>query len=761
MEVKAKDQVLFISSYPPRECGIATFTQDLVHAFNGIYNQTLEARVCALEEEQQKGYPQEVILTLKTNRPEHYQNVAHYINTHEQIISVVIEHEFGLFKGEYGEHIFYLLDEIRKPVFICFHTVLANPDARLLEVVSRIAAHMEKIIVLTEHSKQILQSDYNIPASQINVIPHGIHLVKPIVNRQALKSKYGFDHKMIMSTFGLISSNKGIETALEAIAALPDKKNILYLILGKTHPNVFKQEGEKYREYLTKRVYELDIEEHVLFVNKYLDLPELLTYLKLTDIYLFTSKDPSQTVSGTLSYAMGTGCTVVSTPIPHAKEVLKNDAGYIFDFGNSQQLSSIITDLMEHPDKLKETSMNAARLAKGNAWENIANQFAVLVKPYIRNYSSLTYNLPSLKLNHLCKLTTSRGMVQFCEMCEPDMKSGYTTDDNARALYVLTLYNELYPNDPFVNNYFTIYLSFLEKTQLSQGNFLNYMNHEGEFTAQNYIENLDEANARAFVALSRFVYSADVHERLKFVAMRMISKSLKHMYQINSPRSIAKVIKGLYFLQQYKSELQDLSAVHLLSQELMRLYTETSSPEWEWFEPYLTYNNSAIPEGLMYAYLATNNILYKKVAERSFDFLLSKVFLDGRLQVISNKGWIKKGTPYIHQYGEQPMEVASIIEALYIFYQATGEHRYKDYLQMAFSWFIGNNHLNQMVYHPVNGGCHDGVEEFEINSNQGAESTLSYIVSRLTMDKVKQDDSFLYDLLAFKISPSASSLHHN
>ncbi len=750
------NQVLFISSYPPRECGIATFTQDLIHALKRMFDYSFEIVVCALQEDDHVSriYPAEVIAELNPTNPSQLYLMADFINNDSRIISVVIEHEFGLYGGAYGENIFHLLDSLIKPVFICLHTVLSDPFIHTKEVVCKLAEKAEKIIVLTRHSSQVLERDYQINRDKIVVIPHGVHIVKPFSNRTELKSKFGFADKIILGTFGLINSNKGIECALHAIAKLPDKKNILYLIMGKTHPVVLRNEGEKYRNYLMKLTRELGIEEQVLFINKYMELKELLTYLRLTDIYLFTSKDPLQTVSGTLSYAMGSGCTVISTPIPHAREMLNDGAGFIFDFDDSSKLKEIILELIADQDKLKTTSIKAIRKAKCNSWENIAIQFALLFRDHINEQIPLMFKYPPLQLNHFCKLTTAFGMLQFSNMSEPDLSSGFTTDDNARALYVLTLFNELFPNDPSINNYFRIYLNFLENVQTTNGSFINYVNINGEFSVQNKQENLEEANARAFVAICRFLYSNDIADELKTKAYIILKMSLPYIITITSPRPVAKLIKGLYFLYQYKKDAFYLSYIYKFSADLLKIYAQTADDNWEWYESYLTYNNSSLPEGLMYAYLATNNAICKSVALKTFEFLLDKIIVENKIRVISNRGWLKKGDSYEHKYGEQPVEIASAIEALYIFYQATGEKRYKDLMYTTFSWFLGNNHLHQMVYDPVTGGCQDGIEEFEVNINQGAESTLSYTVSRLIMYKLAEDEILISELFSFRENKS-------
>ena len=362
-------EILFITSFPPRECGIATYSQDLITALDNKFSNSLSIKVCALESgEANYPYPPEVKYILNTSIAADYKKLATTINKDYHIKIVVIEHEFGFYIEQ--EHAFIqLLYELSKPVVIVFHTVLPHPDEKLKSKVKSIAIICESIIVMTHNSAQILMDDYGVSQQKISVIAHGTHLVTHL-SRKILKMKYGLMDRKVLSTFGLLSSGKSIETTIEALTTIvktiPD---VVFLVIGKTHPEVVKSEGEKYRESLKQKVEQFALQDHVIFINKYLALPELLEYLQLTDIYLFTSNDPNQAVSGTFAYAMSCACPIISTPIPHAKEVLTTDTGIIFDFGNSKQLADGVIRLLSNESLRRSISLNTLQKIVPTAWE--------------------------------------------------------------------------------------------------------------------------------------------------------------------------------------------------------------------------------------------------------------------------------------------------------------------------------------------------------------------------------------------------------
>lgn len=735
-----QSEILLITSYPPRECGIATYSQDLIKALNNKFSNSFSMKVCALESNGNTyPYPDEVKYTLKTSLAADYEKLAYTINKDHSVKTVLIQHEFGFFKSQ--EQAFHqLLTAISKPIAIVFHTVLPHPDKLLKENVQNIAAACKSIIVMTNTSAEILLNDYNVAPKKITIIPHGTHLV-PRLNKTTLKLKYQLKGKKVLSTFGLLSSGKDIATTLDALPAIVKQcPEIVFLILGKTHPEVVKKEGEKYREMLEQKVVKLSLQNHVRFVNKYLELPELLEYLQLTDIYLFTANDPNQAVSGTFVYAMSCGCPIISTPIPHAKEMLTEETGIIFDFHNSSQLATATIKLLKNDHLRKNIGINTLHKIASTVWENSAIAHAKLFEKMDDERISLQYNIPIINLKHFKKLTTGFGMIQFSKINQPDIDSGYTLDDNARALIAMCQHFELTKDEAAID-YIHIYFNFIKYCLQPEGDFLNYVDEKRNFTAQNNETNLEDANGRAIWALGYLIAKGDLlptaSQAIAADAELMIQRILLNIENIHSTRAMAFAIKGLYFRNKKNSSPQNAALIKKLADRLVQMYRHESHNEWQWFESYLTYANSVLPEALLCAWLVTGDVTYKKIAKTSFDFLLSKTFRKDKIKVISNKNWLNtkeklKTTPI---GGEQAIDVSYTILALRKFYKVFKEETYRSKMEIAFNWFLGSNHLNQIIYNPCTGGCYDGMEENTVNLNQGAESTVSYLMARQTIEE--------------------------
>lgn len=743
-------EVLVISSYPPRECGIATYTQDLIKALDHKFGHSIKMKVCALETgESAYTYSDEVKYILNTSVTDEFSQLARTINLDEQIKVVLIQHEFGLFTNQNGTFRDLLL-ELSKPVVLAFHSVIPHPLPPFKEYVQSIVTACQSVIVMTHRSAQILTDDYEVQPAKITVIPHGTHLVAHL-DKVYLKEKFGLRNRKVLSTFGLLSSGKGIETTLEALpAVIQHNPETMFLVIGRTHPGVIRSEGEIYREKLHALVREYHLEENVIFINSYLELPQLLEYLQLTDIYLFTSRDPNQAVSGTFSYAMSCACPIVSTPIPHAKEVLTENTGVLFDFGNSQQLSEAIIKLLNDDDLRKSFGINTLQNIVSTVWENSAVAHALLLERIADRDLSLQYSLPEFNFSHLNRLTTEIGMIQFSKINQPELESGYTLDDNSRALIVYCQHYVLTGDEKDVY-YINKYLNFIKYCQSTMGDFLNYVDKNNRFTIHNYTVNLDDSNGRAIWALGYLTTMRGLlPSKLISRAESMIQKAIHHIESIHSPRAMAFIIKGLYF--RYNSEKSPfyLNLITTLANRLVQSFKHESSPDWEWYESYLTYANSTLPEALLYAWLLTGKTIYRVIAKVSFDFLLSQIFNENGIEVISNKKWRVKGeTP--GQYGEQPIDVGYSILTLALFYDTFGDETYSDKMKEAFNWFLGKNRLHQIIYNPCTGGCYDGLEETHVNLNQGAESTLSYMLARLTLEKynvsaVKQKEFQIPDL---------------
>jgi len=726
-------EILFVTSYPPRECGIATYSQDLIKAINNKFSNSLSIKVCALESgEANFTYPGEVKYVLKTSVAADYEKLTEKINHNNRIKLVLIQHEFGLFKAQENAF-FQFIFELSKPVVLVFHTVLPHPDELLRQKIKSLAAICQSIIVMTNSSAEILTNEYEVSRQKISVIAHGTHLV-PHLSEQFLKLKYGLKGRKVLATFGLLSAGKGIDTTLEALPAIVKKcPEVMFLVMGKTHPEVVKSDGEQYRDMLEQKVREYGLENHVRFINKYLALPELLEYLQLTDIYLFTANDPNQAVSGTFAYAMSCGCPIISTPIPHAKEVLTSNTGIIFDFKNSEQLASNVVRLLKD-DKLRRTmSVNALQKMVSTSWENSAVAHAMLLGKMAKGTMKIHYNIPPINLSHLQKMTTETGVIQFSKINQPDIESGYTLDDNTRALIADCMYYKLSRDGKSLYS-IQKYLSFIEFCQLPGGSFLNYVDKENHFTDQNYLVNLDDANGRAVWALGFLMSLGDLlPSKIILEAGRILEKSVPYLSRIRSTRAMAFTIKGLYYYQLSMKSAEKLLLIKTFANRLVQMYRHESEPGWEWFEGYLTYANSILPEAMLYSWLLTGDSIFKETAVSSLNFLLSHIYKGDQIEVISNRKWFKKGEER-GQFGEQPIDVAYTIMTLSKFYDVFAEEDIREKMLGAFNWFLGENRLHQIVYNPCTGGCYDGMEESSVNLNQGAESTISYLMARLTIE---------------------------
>ncbi len=730
-------QIYCITTYPPRECGIATYTHDLIHAIHTKFSLSYSIGICAvINNNEVHNYTGTAVLhTLNTDDASAYTAVLTHINQSTSIKVVLIQHEFGLF---YRTEAYFIrfLQMLTKPFIIVFHTVIPSPSGTVLFKINLIAKHAQQAIVMTQAAEHILTQQYAIPTHKVSVIPHGTHLVVQPCKLQ-LKQKYSLVGKKVLATFGLLSEGKNIETTLLALPTIiKEHPNVIFLIIGKTHPTIIKNDGEKYRNLLQEIITKLQLERHVLFINEFLSLPILLEYLQLTDVYLFTSKDPNQAVSGTFAYAISCGCPVVSTPIPHAKEVLNKGAGILINFESPISLAAAVNKLLSNHELRNAISLHSIHQMAPHAWENSAIAHVNLITTICQPNSNLQYNIPPINLNHIKQSTTAFGIVQFSIINKPDLLSGYTIDDNARALiamlqyYAHTLNAEVLP-------LIHIYLNYIQYCQKPDGSFHNYTNQHKAFTHNNYTENLDDANGRTIWALGTLLgMSAILPASLVANASHIMELAMPRLPHIYSTRAMAFIIKGLYYKYTYHKHTADVALVQVLATRLQQMYLHTTTTNWQWYEGSFTYGNSTIPEAMLQAYIITGNKDFKYIAVNSFNFLLSKICVHNTIQVISNQNWLTNAHLVNSNTvgGQQPIDVAYTIIALRLFYTITGNTYYKLCMHSAFSWFLGNNHLHQIIYNPCTGGCYDGLEVTYINLNQGAESTISYLLARLSIE---------------------------
>ncbi|MGB7396059.1 MAG: glycosyltransferase [Pricia sp.] len=735
-----------MTSYPPRECGIATYSQDLISALEQKFGNSVDIEIVPLETKSKKyDYPKNIGNALDTSSELQYSMLSNRIATDNDIDLVVVQHEFGFFSNNEGAFI-GLLENLDCPVVMVLHTVLPQPDPDMRSKVRGMLERCQGAIVMTQASADILYYDYGLKETDVRVIPHGTHLISHR-EKASLKEKYGLDGKMVLSTFGLMGPDKSIETTLHALPGIVARyPNIMFLILGKTHPELVEKQGEAYRSALENIVDELELGNNVRFVDRFLPLEELLEYLQLTDIYLFTSKNPDQAVSGTFSYALGCGCPVVSTPIPHAEEVLGDGAGKFFDFGDSAQLEKLVLELLGNRSARKKMAKKGLQKTATSAWENSALAHAKFFVKHAKLPIVLKHRRPPIKMSHLRGMTTDAGIVQFSRYNRPDIESGYTVDDNARALIAVCQHYSL-TGDTTDLKLIRIYFGFVQKCIRNNGLFFNYVGSDLRFTEENYKENLEDSFGRAVWAIGYLVSTSSCLpascERIAEGAHELFGELLVRICEIQSPRAVAFAIKGLYYYTTGQGAEQVNAHLRTMADRLVQAYRSEKTDDWYWYEKYLTYANAAIPEALLMAYVLTLDGKYRTVAQETFRFLISKTFPDGAIRVISNRERLNIGDRSGGKFrgGEQPIDVAYTILALKRFDKIFPGKGYEDKMERAFDWFMGDNPNEEIIYNNCTGGCYDGLEFDNVNLDQGAESTVCYLLARMALieDGMDQD----------------------
>ena len=539
-------KICFLGNFPPRECGIATFTQDLVVSMNKKFNPVLKSKVIALNEDSDfYNYDNRVLMQLNKDSKKEYKFTAEKVNKANDVKLISIQHEFGIFGGEYGDYLLKFLEKNEKPVAITFHSVLPDPDDDRKEVVKSIASNSDAIIVMADAAVDILNKDYNISRGKLHVVHHGIPNV-PFSSSEPFKKKLKLENRPVLSTFGLLSKGKGIEYMIKSLPPLVKKyPNLLYLIIGETHPVVRRNEGEVYRNKLVKLVSDLGLNNNVKFHNKFITLQELLQYLLATDIYVCTNLERNQIVSGTLSYAMGCGRPVVSTPIIYAEELLADGRGELAKFKNPQSYTVAIDKLLSNEEERIEMCKQAYAYTRSMTWSNVASRYLNVFNKVVELREETTKKYPKITLKQLENLTDNEGCIQFSkEDAAPDISSGYTLDDNARALITAVLHNSLF--DSAQSKKLTkTYLTFLEKAQEGDGNFKNNFQNENE-TLNSHSE---DAFGRAVWALGYTINRAKDSGTVK-KAEKLLKKAKPRINDLENMRAKAFSITGLYYYYQ-------------------------------------------------------------------------------------------------------------------------------------------------------------------------------------------------------------------
>ncbi len=730
-------KICFLGNFPPKECGIATFTNHLSTAMDKHWNPKLKSKVIAISDEESfYNYNKKVIHQVSKNDIEHYIEVAKRINESDDIKILCVQHEFGIFGGDYGNYIIPFLETVQKPVIVAFHTVLPSPDEKRKKVVQAIAKRSSALIVLANIAADILVRDYGIERNKIHVVYHGIENI-PFQSSEAAKKKLKLDGRTVLLTYGLLGRGKGIEYMIQALPPLVKKyPNILYLVVGETHPAVRKEEGEKYRNELIRLAKKLGLEKHVKFYNKYVDDKELIQYMLAADVYVGTNLERNQISSGPIAESLGYGGkAVVATPSFCAEELLADGRGVLAKFRNPESFTKAIDSVLSNPELKKEMERQAYSFSRQMTWQNVAIKYLRIFNKIVKLREETTEKFPKIKLNHLKNLTDETGTIQFCKHSTPDKSSGYTLDDNARALILTVQYSKMYNRTKaaeFSSRSSKTYLKFLEKSQEADGNFKNNFDNEEEIINP-YSQ---DSFGRAIWSLGFAVNNSEdpvIKERAKI----MLDKSFSYIDTIQSLRAKAFCILGLGHYYKSHGYPETLSKLRKLADDLVEVYNHESSKEWQWFESYVTYSNSTLPESLFVAYELTGDGKYLDIARKALDFLTNLMLINGEFCPIGQNGWYNRHGERAF-FDQQPLDVSCMILTYLTAYRITHEEEFYKRAILAFNWFLGKNHLKQMMYDEATGGCYDGLGKNSVNLNQGAESTISYLTARLFLEDFKR-----------------------
>ncbi len=737
-------KIAFLGNYPPKACGIGTFTNSLARAIlSNLRASEISdyAEIIAMEDPaEDHDYPVEVTRKIRPQEVGDYRDVADYLNTDFDLL--VLQHEYGIFGGDDGVYVMHLLDKLRIPLIVTFHTVLREPSFGQRDVLGRIAERAQAVVVMTQLARTLLSEVFLVEEAKINVVEHGVPVIES-APRKKLREQLGWTGRRVLFTFGLLGRGKGIETSIKALPAIVDKyPDTLYVVLGKTHPHVVRDNGEEYRDYLKNLATELGVGSNLRMISKFASEQELFDCLRAADIYIIPYPNEAQITSGTLAYAVGAGAAIVSTPFWHAKELLQEGRGKLFPFHNSQVLAEQILQLFGDDTELGDMRRRAAEYGKALLWPRIGKQYLGVFGKARATFAAFQArslpgtNIPELRLDHLFRFTDDCGILQHGKYAVPNRYEGYCLDDNGRALLLTGMLIERKLGDlPRLQRLSDIYISYILHAQNFDGTFRNFMTYDRRFTESHGSE---DSYGRALWGVSYCLAHpprTDQRDLLEEIFIRAIG----HLEGMSSPRTIAYGVLSLSYYLDYKPT--DEAMLNLLDRMCSRLiehYDDSREEGWNWFENYLTYSNGILPFALFRALNHLNKEKIRSAATESTNFLAQQTIMDGVLSPIGCR------QPFVFRnnrpkFDQQPIDVMCKV---LLFSEACRHQDLQPHcanVNIAFAWFTGQNDMKAPMYNPETGGCYDGLMESGVNRNQGAESLIAYLVSRVEMERFKEE----------------------
>jgi glycosyltransferase involved in cell wall biosynthesis len=738
-----RETVALVGNYVPRQCGIATFTTDLRHALADL---STDREVWAVAMNDRPGgyaYPPPVRFEVNQNQFPEYPLAANFLNMN-RVDLVCLQHEFGIYGGDDGAHVLSLLRDLRMPLVTTLHTVLSAPTPGQRSVMEELVRLSDRLVVMSNLAVDILTSTYAVDSERVRFIPHGIPDVQ-FIDPNYYKDQFGVEGRKVILTFGLIGPGKGLEHVIDALPRIAEQfPEIVYLIVGATHPNVKRESGESYRISLQHRARQLGVQDNVMFHNRFVSLDKLCEFLICADLYITPYLSRDQITSGTLAYAMGAGKAVISTPYLYAEEMLADGRGRLVPFADPDAIAGQVLDLFDHPNELNAIRKRVYKYTRNMVWKQVAQSYVEMFADLqhdrtrdkhtaypARTTTGLSIDLPAINLDHLKRLTDDTGILHHARFMIPSRIHGYSTDDNARALITVMSATEVSTERNLLDDLANRYLGFLDFAfDTGTRRFRNFLSYARRWSSAKIDEDCTGRSLWSLgvtVALSR-------KESQSAMAMDMFERALPACDELQSPRAIALALLGcIAYGSRFKGDRDNQRTADMLAARLLDMYRKNATETWPWIEDKVTHNNGRIPQAMIAAGRVYKSDDLVTCGTQSLEWLLAiQDDPAGHFVPIGNNGWYPKGGRKA-RYDQQPIEACAMIDACAEAYATTREQRWADALICCFDWFLGRNDLQMPVYDFTTGGCRDGLASKGVNQNQGAESTLSWLMSLISL----------------------------
>lgn len=736
------NSVALLGNFLPRHCGIATFTSDLTSALSEP-RLALQCGVVAMNDPGKSyGYDERVLFEIAEGDITSYIRAADFLNVGGFDV-LCLQHEYGIFGGPAGAHVLSTLAHVAMPVVTTLHTVLGNPSPEQRKVMDQVLAISSRVVVMSHDGAALLKEVHGYPEEKIDVIPHGI---PTLPDRESSRRRLHVQDSMQLLTFGLLSPDKGIEYVIEALPAVISRfPQVQYVVVGATHPQVKESQGETYRRSLQLRAHKLGVSEHVVFHDRFVSARELAEFLSAADIYLTPYLNPEQITSGTLAYAVGTGKAVISTPYRYAREILADGRGVLVPWKDSVGIATALNRLLENPEELKSLGACAAKFGRNMTWPAVASSYKLTFERARREYSSARralrkksspwgtlVELPELDLGHLITLSDDTGVLQHALFSVPRYEDGYCIDDNARALLLTTLLDFSGIGDPAITRKLAArYLAFIGYAfNDATKRFRNFMDF-----SRRWLEEIgsEDSHGRTLWALGTVVGRTN-DPGARGLAGQLFHNALPVVVDFSSPRAIAFALLGIAeYLRAFEGDREVEKLQRLLSNQILVRFPRNSAQSWPWCEESLTYDNARLPQALIVSgrSLGDEELVATGLATLKW-LCATQTSKDGSFAPIGSNGFYRRGEAKA-DFDQQPVDACATVSACLDAWHATGDESWSREMWRAFSWYLGENESNTPLYDPLTKGCRDGLHPDRANENQGAESTLSFLLGLMDM----------------------------